>query len=185
MKKQEYQPQFADILEELEDTNEEKNCRNVLFYNNQPHKKRTYFLKVFVFNFLGIILGLLGGALSYNLAAMLFEWLGKFGFITKLLSWPVDYVEYALTGIFLIDIASSVAICVWLCEISHAKYNYGIIVVSIVNLVRYIYGFALNISSFGFSFDLLFVYIFAFGAIIIAFVSAITNEKYDKYLDNN
>lgn len=141
--------------------------------------------KTLIFNLLGVILGLLGGALFYNLAYLLFDWLGQFTFITKLLSWPIDYTEYALTGIFLIDILSCTAICKLLCEFSHAKYNYGIIAVSVINFIRYIYGFILNISSFGFSFSLLIVYVFAFGAIIIAFTSTIINEKAEDNQDNS
>lgn len=133
--------------------------------------------KTFGFNVLGVILGILVGLAGYNIAFYLFEWLGQFNFITSLLSWPVEYSEYALTAIFLIDIFLSAYVCKYFCEKSRAKSNYGIAVLFFINLIRYIIGFANNVSYYGFSFSLFVVYLFAFGSLIIT-LGMVANENY-------
>ena len=116
--------------------------------------------KILTFNILGVLLGFLAGLLCYNLALLLFEWLSQFGFITKIFSYPVEFTDVALTGMFLADIFASAFVCKIICEISKARYNYGIIVIAIISFIRYIYGFISNISVLGFSISLLSVYIF-------------------------
>ncbi len=133
--------------------------------------------KIFLFNVIGIILGIVGGLLAYNIIAFVFAILAKIPIIPQLMSWPVDFEWYCLTGILCADIFAGISICKYFCDKADAKLNYGIIVLTIINVIRYINGLIQNIDTFGFSFSIIFVYIFAFGSIFVAFVSSVSNNE--------
>ncbi len=133
--------------------------------------------KTTLYNILGVVLGVIGGLIAYYLATLIFALLGEIRFIAALLSWPVDFEWYALTGILFADIFVGIGICKYFCDKTEATLNYGVIVLIIINVIRYISGFVKNIVSIGFSFPLLLVYIMALGAIIVMGTSAVPNEK--------
>ena len=134
--------------------------------------------KPIFFNTIGVILGAIGGTLAYFVVAwILFDIIPLIPFIPAILSWPVDYEWYALTGALGTDIFAGIAICTFFCNFSETKYNYGVIILSIINVVRYINGFIQNVVNNGFSFSLLFVYILALIAIFVAFGTGLNNNE--------
>lgn len=134
--------------------------------------------KPILFNTLGVILGAVGGTIAYFISYwILFELIPLIPFIPKLISWPVDYEWYALTGVLGIDVFAGVGICAFFCNFTETKYNYGVIILSIINILRYLNGFIQNIINNGFTFSLLFAYGFAFVAIFVAFGSGLNNNE--------
>ena len=134
--------------------------------------------KSILFNTLGVVLGAAGGTISYFIAYwILFDLIPLIPLIPSLLSWPVDYEWYALTGVLTVDIFVGIGICAFFCNVTETKYNYGVIILSVINVLRYLNGFIQNIVNNGFSFSLLFAYGFAFACIFFAFYSGLNNNE--------
>ena len=130
------------------------------------------------FNIIGVLLGIASSIIVYNIAAWIFlSFIPKIPFIPYLLSWPVSYEWYALTGIITADIFAGVAACAFFCNLSTTKYNYGVILVSLINLVRYVTDFINAINLNGFSFSMLLPYGVALLSIFVAFSSGIENDS--------
>ena len=135
-------------------------------------------VKKIVSNMGGLVLGFVGGALVCELAKWVFlSLLPQVPFIPALLSWPVDYEWYAFIGVLAADVFAGVGICKFFCDLTETKLNYGVLVLSLINAVRYIIGLIGNIANQGFSLSLLFVYIVAFGGILFAYLSCVANQK--------
>lgn len=134
-------------------------------------------VKPVFFNIVGVVLGIASSIIVYNIAAWIFlSFLPKIPLIPNLLSWPVSYEWYALTGIITADIFAGVAACAFFCNLSTVKYNYGVIFVSLINLVRYVIDFINVINLNGFSFSMLLPYGVALISIFVAFSSGIEND---------
>lgn len=132
--------------------------------------------KAILFNILGVILGAVGGTLIYFFAEWIFfDLIPCIPFIPMLISWPVDYEWYALTGALCVDIFTGIGICAYFCNLVETKINYGVLILTVINVLRYLSGFIMNIIANGFAFSLLFVYGLAFIGIFVA-ASAIENE---------
>ena len=69
-------------------------------------------LRKIIVNVLGFIAGYYAGALAFLLARWLFfDVLGEISIIRSILSQPVDYGVYAITGVIFIDAMVSLKIC--------------------------------------------------------------------------
>ena len=134
-------------------------------------------LKSIGLNVLGVVLGSIGGTLIYFFAEwLLFDLIPCIPFIPKLISWPVDYEWYALTGVLCADIGVGIGICSYFCNLVKTRINYGVVALAIINALRYLNGFIAHIMNNGFTFSLLFVYGIAFICILVASISLIENE---------
>ncbi len=134
-------------------------------------------LKAVLWNFLGIILALIGGELVEVIARWLFlSVLPEIPLITSLLSWPVDYSVYALTSVVTVNILASVGIAAFFGKSGGTHINFAVVIISLINAIRYISGFITGISNFGFSLELLIVYVVAFGTIIFSFISNVSDD---------
>lgn len=134
--------------------------------------------KVILWNLLGIVLGLLGGGLAQLVSQwLMLSVLPEIPLITSLLSWPVDYSVYALVAIVSVDILAAAGIASFFGEFGNTHINFAVVVVSLVNAVRYISNLVTNISESGFSFGLLVVYVVAFGAIVFAFMAGVSEKE--------
>lgn len=134
--------------------------------------------KSILFNILGIVLGAVGGTISYFIAYwVLFKFIPLIPLIPAIISWPVDYEWYALTGVLGVDAFAGIGICTFFCNMVETKYNYGVIVLSVINILRYLNGFIQNTNDSGLTFALLFVYGFAFLVLCIAFGSGLKNNE--------
>lgn len=168
-KKEEYQSCFSDVFEELEkniEPEQPKQTNQMSSYNNaRSCTQQMPSSKIFVLNALGLVLGLLVGALSGPLVTVLFSGLARVKFIIEIFDLFI-FLNLALIAVFLTEIFSSAYVCKFFCKKSKAKYNYGNIGIFIINLIIYIYSFIPVISSWDFCAYLL-PWIFAFVSIII------------------
>ncbi len=134
-------------------------------------------LKAVLWNLLGVILALIGGELVEVVARWLFlSVLPEIPLITSLLSWPVDYSVYALTSVVTVNILASVGIAAFFGKLGETHINFAVVIISLINAIRYISGFITGISNFGLSLELLIVYVVAFGTIIFSFISSVSDE---------
>lgn len=126
-------------------------------------------LKNVSLNVAGVALGYLVGVIATLIAQwFLFTLIPKIPIIPTILSWPVDYGWYALVGVYSADIFFGTGICATICGLSDWRVNYGVIVLSVINIVRYI---AMMIGSFGengFRFSILIIYLLAILGILYA-----------------
>ncbi len=121
-------------------------------------QNRSSVIKIIGMNLIGLILA----AVVYQIAVSIFGWLfidvlGKVRFITKILSWPVDYYYYALTGILCAAMAASFPTCNFFCNLAKSKLNYGTIIFGISNALYHLISMILTFINNGFNLSFLFV----------------------------
>lgn len=107
-----------------------------------PAKKKHRFanvMKAILFNVLGFYIGYyLGYFARYITTVVLVDWLGQIRFLTALLSYPVEYETYALTGIIFADAAASLYPCAFISRFGHTKRNYSCFVLGAVRIFHYV-----------------------------------------------
>lgn len=125
--------------------------------------------KKIVFNALGFIAGYVAVAIAYSVARWLFiDVLGSIGIIRNLLSWPVDYTTYAISGILLVENFAGMFTCSAITKIGKSQYNYSCILLGVVRIIVWIATVIETWAEFGFSFDLLCM---AFTAVVFYIIS--------------
>ena len=122
--------------------------------------------KIVLFNLIGLIAGILVGNITLIVTRWLFiDLLGSIKLITAVLSWPVDYSTYAITGIITADAAASLYVCSVLCRIGKGRLNYACILVGLYEIVIFMITVIKTISQYGFSFDVLWMILFILGIV--------------------
>ena len=135
------------------------------------------------FNLLGIVLGIIGGNLAYKIAVFIFaDLLGSLGFLTKILSWPVPYDYYALTGIAGVHAYVSIGIAMFFGTLANTKIRYSCIVVGLNGLLSYLLMLISNFSEEGFSFKILLVFLVMMSFFVfMTFTSLINEDRKETY----
>ena len=119
------------------------------------------------FNVFAALAGLIGSALGSWIGQLLFiNVLGMIPLLPKLLSWPVEYGWYALTGIATFSLFAGFFPCSALCNLAKTKFNYGLVIWGGINVVLYIKEMIIAFLINEFSFTILSFFL----AIIVAFV---------------
>lgn len=122
--------------------------------SKEEKRKLASILKAILFNILGFYAGYYIGGLAVIFAKYLFvDLLGKISFLTSILSWPVEYETYALTGIIFIDAGVSLGICSFISRLGKTKINYSCFVLSAFRVISYISSLITTIASKGFNFS--------------------------------
>ena len=135
-------------------------------------------IKAVIFNLLGIILGILVGDIVFLIArTILIDWLGKLGWLTNILSWPVPYYLYALTGIAASHAASSVSVAKFFCLLGNTRFYFGTIIVGLYGIISYIRYLVVNFNESGFSFKILLVYLIMISFFVFATVSSLVDNE--------
>lgn len=129
------------------------------------------------FNVLAVFAGLAGGTIGFWIGKfLLVNVLGKIPFIPKLLSWPVEYEWYAMIGIISLSLWGGLWPCGKLCNLAKTKYNYGLVVWGVFNVIYYIVVMVTNFSLEGFSFSMLILYLITIAGYIIFTLSGISGD---------
>ncbi|MBQ9860942.1 MAG: hypothetical protein IJO75_01650 [Clostridia bacterium] len=135
-------------------------------------------LKTILSNTVGVVLGYAGGTLVFLIVQwILLSLVPMIPIIPKLLSWPVDYEWYAMVGISFSEILVGLLICKFFCELTKTNWNYGVIILGVIQLIRYIYNMIHTFATSGFQFSIL----TSFGLVILQIayltLSTMANEK--------
>ena len=116
--------------------------------------KLSLIAKIIFFNFIGLFAGYFLGHYAQMLAKYIFvDLLGEIRLITSILSWPVEYETYALTGMIFADAAATLLPCALISKFGGAKINYSCILLGILRVATYIYGLIITLSENGFDFS--------------------------------
>ena len=153
--------------------------------NNTDKSKNTgSILKAIVLNIIGFALGLVAGGLAGKLAEyILFNLIGRIPIIPQILSFPVSYEYYATIGVFGIQAFVAVYICSLICMFTDYNFNFSVLAICILLIIDKIILFITTTQAEGFSFDVLFVIIFAIGTYIVMCPTFLYKEKIKKELD--
>ena len=134
-------------------------------------------LKAIGFNFLGAVVGIVAGNIAYKIASLiLIDLLGKLGWLTPILSWPVPYYYYALTGIAAAQAAASITTASFFSTLANTKIRFCNIIVGLYGIITYISYLVYNLSENGFSFKMLFVFLIMISFFIFTTGSSLLNE---------
>lgn len=134
-------------------------------------------MKKVLFNILGIIAGYITGVLGYLLCYFLFFGIiGNIPIIRSILSYPVDFEEYALIGTVFGYAYASIVPCNFICKLGEAKYNYGSLILAIICVIRMISITIEHAITNGFSFAVIFIIVQTVVVFGIITVPAFQNE---------
>ncbi len=134
--------------------------------------------KTILLNAVGVIAGYVAGCIASLLAEWIFfGLLPQIPIIPQILSWPVDYGWYALVGVYSADIFLSFSICTSICDKTEAAIRWGVLILSIIHVIRYISMMIQTLSENGFSFWILLIYLAAIGCIVVTGLISLSNEN--------
>lgn len=133
--------------------------------------------KKFWFNVLAVAAGLVCGQIGFWIGKFLFmDVLGKIPIIPKIISWPVDYEWYAITGTIALSLWGGLWACGKLCNLAQTKYNYGLIVWGAINVIYYLIAMVNYFALYGFAFSMLVLYLITIAGYIIFTLSGISGD---------
>ena len=138
-------------------------------------------VKAIGFNLLGVILGIIGGNLAYKIASfILINLLGNLGWLKEILSWPVPYYYYALTGIAGAHAFASIGIANFFGTLANTKIKYSCIIVGLDGFLGYLLRLIGVFSEEGFSFKILIVFLVMMSFFVFMTFSSLINEDYNE-----
>ena len=147
-------------------------------------KKTNSILKAIILNIVGFALGLLAGGLAGTVTEfILFKVIGRIPIIPQILSFPVSYEYYATIGVMGIQAFVAVYICSLICMFTDYNFNFSVLAICILLIIDKIILFITTTQAEGFSFDVLFVIIFAIGTYIVICPGFLYKEKTEKGID--
>ena len=129
------------------------------------------------FNILGFFVGYCAGALAFQVAKWLFfDVLGQIKFLRSILSYPVDYSVYAVTGVIFIDALASLYVCGAVSKIGKANRNYSCYVLAAIRILSYIISLISSIKINGFNFEIAWTIIMSLIAFLVLMNTTAKNE---------
>lgn len=127
--------------------------------------------KIVFRNFIGVLLSLTVGAVSFYLAGIFFGFVLSFGWISKLLSWPSTPLLYAITGMGAIGVLCAFYLCDKICLPNSKGVKIGSLVVGIIIVLYFSIYTIGSFISYGFS-----DYTWGYGACAIMGIVAISES---------
>ena len=131
-----------------------QDLKNSINFTEQKQFTKPNILKIIIFKLLGFLVGAVLGYLARLFSVFIFiDLLGQVKFLTAILSYPVDYATYALTGVIFADAAASLYPCAFISKFGNSKTNYSCFVLGGIRILSYIITTIISISADGFDFS--------------------------------
>lgn len=143
---------------------------------DKKEKKPSIIRKIF-FNILGFCSGYYVGGVAVIIAKwLLFDLLGQMKILTTILSWPVDYGTYALTGVIYVDAFVSLFVCSFVTKFAKTEYKYSCFVLGITRILQYLINLIKTTIENGFSLSVIWVVIVSLGFFIMITFDAASDD---------
>lgn len=135
-------------------------------------------MKKIFFNILGFVAGVISVVIVNSIATwLLIDIIGSLGFITALLSWPVDYATYAFSGIIISEALLGMFVCAFITKIGKPKYNYSCFVLGVLRIIVWFATFINMFQEHGFNLDLIWMALLSVAVYAFSTFSFGTNEE--------